>query len=59
MRNTTKAADSATERMTAIRPGDVGARREPVRGIDHVSLALTGAGLVAFWCLLAIWWLES
>lgn len=36
MRNTTKAADSATERMTAIRPGDVGARREPVRGIDHV-----------------------
>lgn len=38
---------------------EVGAPRQPVRGLDHVMLALGGAGLVAFWCLAAIWWLES
>lgn len=38
---------------------EVGAPRQPLRGLDHVSLALAGAGLVAFWCLFALWWLES
>lgn len=38
---------------------EAGAPRQPVRGLDHATLAIVGAGLVAFWCLLALWWIES
>lgn len=40
-------------------PSEVGAPRHPVRGLDHVTLAILAVGLLAFWCLAAIWWIES
>lgn len=33
--------------------------REPLRGIDHATLALGGIGLVIFWVLLGLLWAES
>lgn len=35
------------------------APREPLRGIDHITLALGGIGLIIFWVLIGLLWVES
>lgn len=32
--------------------------REPVRGIDNAMLLIAGAGLIAFWALIGLMWVE-
>lgn len=40
-------------------PSEVGAQRPLASTIDRTLIAILGIGLVAFWCLAALWWIES